>query len=438
MRSINRPFSLLIYRGRTTHARLEAETIGADVALLGDRLVVGLALGLVLLPLLAGGAALGNGLLLLAGAGLHGASLGGAGGGGVGVELLEGLGVVEGVLLAEPAAVGALGGVDHGLDLVGVDDTGEVGVDHGGRGDALAVLSVDGVEGLEGALGPDAEAAHVSSGGELEEVEAVDVAELDAGEVAEGLLDAVVVGVDDQRAATEGVATVAHLALAGADPLGIGGLLDVGEGADGGEDVLGGRGLLGGLHGIVEDKGDLGDLVDAVSAGHDEGGDGGGGEGRGDGVALLGGVDLLMPLAPGLGGVEHAAAAAHVAEGALSGAGGTATADAGDTGDGTAGTPGMGRDLLAGPDGDGVGLTVVLVHVGVDELNDVGTEGSRHDGGEGGLTGLVAGGTEYTHERAGHLGYGVSVRSSHAVRSICEDDDGQWRNELPLLTYLDS
>ena len=235
-----------ISRGRTTCARLEAETIGADVALLGDRLVVGLALGLVLLPLLGGGAALGNDLLLLAGAGLHGASLGGAGGGGVGVELLEGLDVVERVLLAEPAAVGTLGGVDHGLDLVGVDDTGEVGVDHGGRGDALAVLSVDGVEGLEGALGPDAEAAHVSSGGELEEVEAVDVAELDAGEVAEGLLDAVVVGVDDQRTATEGVAAVAHLALAGADPLGIGGLLDVGEGADGGEDVLGGRGLLGG------------------------------------------------------------------------------------------------------------------------------------------------------------------------------------------------
>ena len=241
----------------------------------------------------------------------------------------------------------------------------------------------------------------MSTGGELEEVEAVDVAELDAGEVAEGLLDTVVVGVDDQRTTTEGVAAVAHLALAGTDLLGVGGLLDVGEGTDRGEDVLGGRGLLGGLNGVVEDEGDLGDLVDAVSTGHDEGGDSGGGEGRGDGVTLLGGVDLLMPLAPGLGGVEHTSTTAHVAEGTLSGAGGTAAADTGDTGNGTAGTPGGGRDLLAGTDGDGVGLTVVLVHVGVDELNNVGTEGSRHDGGEGGLTGLVTGGAENRNEGSG-------------------------------------
>lgn len=405
-------FSFLLYievgpspAAATQCARLETEAIGADVALLGDLLVVGLALGLVLLLLLVGGTALGKDLLLLGRAGLHGTGLGGTGGGGVGVELLEGLDVVEGVLLAEEAAVGALGGVDHGLDLVGVDDTGEVGVDHGGRGDALAVLTVDGVEGLEGGLGPDAEAAHVSTGGELEEVEAVDVAELDAGEVAEGLLDTVVVGVDDQRTTTEGVAAVAHLALAGTDLLGIGGLLDIGEGTNRGEDVLGGRGLLGGLNGVVEDKGDLGDLVDAVSTGHDEGGDSGGGEGRGDGVTLLGGVDLLMPLAPGLGGVEHTSTAAHVAEGTLSGAGGTATADTGDTGDGTAGTPGGGRDLLAGADGDGVGLTVVLVHVGVDELNNVGTEGSRHDGGEGGLTGLVTGGAENRDEGSGGHGF---------------------------------
>ena len=216
------------------HLHLEAKAILADIALLGDLLVEGLALGLVLLLGLVGGTALLEDLLLLGGASLHGASLGSTGGGGVGVELLKGLGVLDGVLLAKPAAVGALGGVDDGLDLVGVDDTGKVGVDHGSSGDALAVLTVDGIEGLEGALGPDAETSHVSTGSELEKVETIDAAKLDTGKVAEGLFDAIVVGVNDKRTTTEGVATVAHLTLTGTDLLGVGSLLDVVEGTDGG------------------------------------------------------------------------------------------------------------------------------------------------------------------------------------------------------------
>ena len=50
----------------------------------------------------------------------------------------------------------------------------------------LAVGAEDGVERREGRLGPDDEAARVAAGGELEEVEAVDVGELDARDVAEG------------------------------------------------------------------------------------------------------------------------------------------------------------------------------------------------------------------------------------------------------------
>ena len=107
----------------------------------------------------------------------------------------------------------------------------------------------------------------------LEEVEPVDAAELDAGEVAEGLLDAVVGLEDDEGAVAQDVAAVAGLALPGADLLGVGGLLHVREGAHAGEDVLGGGGLLGGLDGVVHDKGDLGDVVDPVPGGRYEGGD---------------------------------------------------------------------------------------------------------------------------------------------------------------------
>ena len=365
-----------------------------------------MALGLELLPFLLGGGSLGGKeSCLLACAGLHGASLGLASGGGIRVELGEGLDAAEGVLLAEVLLVGALGGVDNGLNLVGVDDTGKVGIDHGGGGDVLAIVTVDGVKGLEGGLRPDAETTHVAAGGELEEVEAADIAELNTGKIAEGLLDSVVGRVDDKGTATEGVATVTHFSLSGADGLGIGGLVDIADGADGGKDVLGSRGLQGRLDAILEDKGNLGDLIDAVATGHDEGRDGGSGEGRGDRVALLRGVHLLVPLAVGLGGGEHAAATAHVTEGTLPGAAGSAATDAGNTSDGTAGTPGVGGDVLSGADGDGVGLTVVLADVGVDELNNVGTEGGRHDGGKGGLTGLIAGEAEDGNEGTGSHGW---------------------------------
>ena len=51
---------------------------------------------------------------------------------------------------------------------------------------------------------------------------------------------------------------------------------------------------------------------------------------------LLAKVDLLVPLAPDLGGCEHASGAAHVTEGGLTGAVSTTTGDTRDTGDSAA------------------------------------------------------------------------------------------------------
>jgi len=47
--------------------------------------------------------------------------------------------------------------------------------------------------------------------------------------------------------------------------------------------------------------------------------------------------------------------------------------------------------LLSGADGDGVSLTVVLVHVGVNELDNVGTDGGAKDSGEWRGAGLFSG-----------------------------------------------
>ena len=88
-------------------------------------------------------------------------------------------------------------GSDDGLDFVGVDESGQVGVLEEGSLEDVSLLADSGggqgaenvVESLEGGFGPDDESAEVASGGELEEVESVDVADFDSGNVAGGLGD---------------------------------------------------------------------------------------------------------------------------------------------------------------------------------------------------------------------------------------------------------
>lgn len=317
---------------------------------------------------LAGGSGLGagglGGLLLLGGTALLSKELGAADGQRVGVELDHGTKVLEGVLLQALAHDGSLGGADLALNLIGVDDAGNIRVGHDttGEGEArlLGGLAVDGAEdgvhALKSSLGPDDEAAHVSTRSELEQVEAVSVAELHTGKVAEGLDDTVVLGVDNEGTEALDVTAVAHLTLTTTELAGGLDLLDVIIGTDGLEGSDGLLGALDGLGGVVNNAGDLSDLRDAVTTSKDQRGKSRSSQSRGNGVALLVGVDLAVPLAPSAGGVEHATFAAHVTESSLARARGTTTGDAGDTGNGTAGTPGLGGVLVASGIADGVRL----------------------------------------------------------------------------------
>ena len=359
-----------------------------------------------------------DGLVLLALEGLLGVAHGlGADG------LLLGEGVEAEAEAAVAHAVGGGGeggrllgaellGGERAADLLGAHDAGDVRVgDHGGGEDEALLdggLLGEGAEDLvelrEGALGPDDEAAEVATGGEVEEVQGVDVGGVEAVDVAERG-DALAVGEDEHGAAAVDVAAVAHLAAAGADLAGGTDAVDVVDGlgrVEEGEGVLG-LGVV--LDGVLNDEGDLGDVLDLVAAGLDEGGDGGGGERGDDGVALLVVVDLAMPTAVGLGGSEHASATAHVAEGTRATGGRAGAGDTGDTGDGAAGTPGSGGVVHAGETSDGVGLAGVLGHLGVDELNNVVADGGGEDGGEGNITdGLVLrGGVDRNGRTSGHL-----------------------------------
>lgn len=84
-----------------------------------------------------------------------------------------------------------------GLNLIGVDDSADIGAAHHGSVKSVSLLllrdvgwgSEDAVEGLESILGEDDESTEVTTWGELEDVESVDVASINTWEISSGLLD---------------------------------------------------------------------------------------------------------------------------------------------------------------------------------------------------------------------------------------------------------
>lgn len=82
------------------------------------------------------------------------------------------------------------------------------------------------VESLEGGPGPDDESSEVTSGGQLEEVQSVDVAGLNSGDVSGSLGDeSVFVGEDNKGALSGLVSSVSIFSLSGPDFPGFSNLL---------------------------------------------------------------------------------------------------------------------------------------------------------------------------------------------------------------------
>jgi len=130
------------------------------------------------------------------------------------------------------------------------------------------------------------------------------------------------------------VATSTKLAVSSAKLLAC---LDLGEiwaSTDSTEELDGSSGLCDVEGGRLDDERDLWDGAHVMTTGEEEGGDSGCSEGGSSGEALLAQVDLLVPLAPDLGGCKHATGAAHVTESSLTSTVSTTTRDTRDTGDG--------------------------------------------------------------------------------------------------------
>lgn len=177
--------------------------------------------------------------------------------------------------------------------------------------------SEDFIKEAEGALGPDNETSEMSSRGELEEVQSPDVDELNTGQVAESLDNTVVLIVDDKRTTALTMSAVPEFSFAGTDFAGVGNLDDISVGVEGLEESDGLLGLGEGLSGILNNKGNFLDFLDAVTTGENERGESRGSKGRNNSKAALVLVDLDVPFAPSLGRGEHASTTAHVTEGSL-------------------------------------------------------------------------------------------------------------------------
>jgi len=307
---------------------------------------------------------------------------------GVGVEPVEELVVVEGVLLSVLDLVVGLLGSDGGLDLVGVDDSGDVGVGEGGSVQVEAVSGLaavlvgaeDLVELSEGGLGPEHQSSELAAWGELQQAESVDVEDVDAWHVSEGSLHVgLVVTNDHQGASLLTESLVPELSLSGSDLLGGVHSEHIVEQAQLLED---GNGLLS-LGNIAElvvhNQWQLGQAADLVTSSQNQRHDSGGGDGRSDGVSLLLDIDSSVPSSPHVQRSEHSSASALVAESSLTRSVGTRSRNSGNTSDGSSGSPRLGGVLVSSSGVDSVSLSSVLVQVGVNEVDDVQSNGGSED-----------------------------------------------------------
>jgi len=232
------------------------------------------------------------------------------------------------------------------LDLVRVDNSGKVSacnnfsseVESSLLNSGLGEGTEDFVKSSEGISGEDAESSEVTTWGKLQKVESVHVASVNSWQVTGGSLDEwVLISVNKKRSLSEDEAGASVFSLTGSASL----LLDSSEGifvgtefGEGGEKSLGGFEVEG-----VNNKRELWDGIDCVSSGLDEWDASGGSECGGNGVSLLGDIDLSVPFSPGLERSEHATFTAHVTESGLSGSVGTRSTNSWDSSDSASSSP---------------------------------------------------------------------------------------------------
>jgi len=318
-------------------------------------------------------------------------------GGSMGVKgILSGV-VSQGVLLLDGVKGSVLSLVsDSRLDGIGVDDLGNIGVGQDSSVEMISALflasnsvaSEDLIKRSESRFSPDDESTEVTTGGELSEVKSVDVGDFNTGDVSDGSDEGgVFIVVDEKGTSSEIVSSVSEFTLTGSEGLGVGNSFNIfvsTESLQEGNDV---SSLFNDFELVIDNQRKVGDVVDSVTSGEDEGSDGGGSQSGGNGVSLLLDVNLSVPSSPGLQGSEHSTLSTRVGEGTLSSSGSTRTRDSGNSGNGSTGTPGDSGVLHTSMNVNSVSLSGVLGDLVMNELNDIKSDGSSADSRKSNLSG---------------------------------------------------
>lgn len=200
---------------------------------------------------------------------------------GIGVDFVQGLGVVKRIVLLDVVSISVRFLLSNGtLDFVGVDDSGDIRVGHfmDGKGPSflllagLSVSSKDVVKLLEGTFGPDDESSDMTSWGQLKEVKSADMSDFDSGDVSESLDEGNIgTAVDDQRSSSGSVSSVSVFSFSSSDLDGINDFLDIGPGTNVLKESNGFLGSFDLFGGVSDNQGEFGDVVNSVSSGLDQG-----------------------------------------------------------------------------------------------------------------------------------------------------------------------
>jgi len=159
----------------------------------------------------------------------------------IGIQLQHDIEVLERVLFQSCALNLLINGPNHGLDLIGINDAGQVRVNHLGPGKQVALFllgdlverPINGVQFLERGLGPNNEPPKVATGCKLQKVKPVNICQLNTGNVPERFNRFGPFGsVHDKRTLARNVPTVPHFPLTGTNSVTQFRLLRVGERAD--------------------------------------------------------------------------------------------------------------------------------------------------------------------------------------------------------------
>lgn len=97
-------------------------------------------------------------------------------------------------------------------------------------------------------------------------------------------------------------------------------------------------------------------------------------------MSFLFDIDSSVPSSPGFQGSEHSSFSTHVTEGGLSGSVSSRSSNSGNSSNGSSGSPRFGGVFFTGHNVNSVSLSSVFVNVGVNELNDIKSDGGGQNG----------------------------------------------------------